>query len=272
MDTFRLAVEDITLGYGHMAVVKHITFDARPGEMLGLVGPNGSGKSTIIKALSRVIRPWEGRVTANGRNLAEIPSRELALLISTVPQMPVLPSAYTAYEIVLMGRNPHLGFFEYESRQDMDIAWRAMERTGTQHLAERRINELSGGEIQSVVVARALAQQTEAMLLDEPTANLDVGRQIEVLDLIRSLCCESDMTVVAALHDLNLAVHYCDRVVLISNGGIHASGTPEEVITTENIEQVYGFGSYVHTHPLTGLPAVLPRVVGNRSINRNKGD
>jgi iron complex transport system ATP-binding protein len=184
--------------------------------------------------------------------------------------MPVLPSTYTAFEIVLMGRNPHLGLFEYEGNRDMEIAWQAMGRTGTQHLAERRISELSGGEIQSVVIARALTQQTEAMLLDEPTANLDVGRQIEILGLIKSLCYESEMTVVAALHDLNLAVHYCDRVVLISSGGIHAKGTPEQVITTENIEQVYGYGSYVHTHPLTGLPAVLPRVASNRKADFKK--
>ena len=269
METLKLAIDDITLGYGQKPVVRNITFDARPGEMVGLVGPNGSGKSTIIKSLSSVLRPWEGKIMANGQDIAKISRKDMDLLISTVPQMPVLPSAYTAFEIVLMGRNPHLGLFEYESRKDMDVAWKAMERTGTQHLAERRINELSGGEIQSVVIARALAQQTDAMILDEPTANLDVGRQIEILDLIRSLCCENDMTVIAALHDLNLAVHYCDKVVLISSGGIHAKGTPEEVITTENIEQVYGFGSYVHTHPLTGLPAVLPRVVGNRSVNKN---
>lgn len=267
----KLEMQNITLGYGHRAVVEDITFDAKPGEMIGLVGPNGSGKTTIIKALCRVITPWRGKVLVNGSDIAGIPRRDLACLISAVPQMPMLPSAYTAYEVVLMGRNPHLGLFQYESAEDMAIAWQAMERTSSQHLAQRRISELSGGEIQGVIIARALAQETQAMLLDEPTANLDVGRQIEILDLIRELCWEKGLTVVAALHDLNLAVHYCDRVILISSGGIYAKGTPKQVITAENIEQVYGSGSYVHTHPLSGLPAVLPRVGGSRNSNYRKG-
>ena len=264
----KLEMQNITLGYGHRAVVEEITFDAKPGEMIGLVGPNGSGKSTILKAISRVITPWQGKVLINGSDIAGISRRELARLISTVPQMPVLPSAYTAYEVVLMGRNPHLGLFQYESTEDMAIAWQAMERTSTRQLAQRRISELSGGEIQSVVIARALTQTTQAMILDEPTANLDVGRQIEILDLIRDMCLENELTVVAALHDLNLAVHYCDRVILISSGGIHAKGTPAEVINSENIEQVYGSGSYVHVHPLSGLPAVLPRVSNDRRSKR----
>jgi iron complex transport system ATP-binding protein len=182
-------------------------------------------------------------------------------MVGVVPQTPLLPSAYTAFEIVLMGRNPHLGLFQYESKHDLGIAWWAMEKTSTQHLAERRVGELSGGEIQSVIIARVLAQETEIVLLDEPTANLDIGRQIEVLDLIKGLCRqENKLTAVVALHDLNLASHYCDRLVLIHNGRIHAEGRPASVITTKNIEDVYGFGSYVHTHPLSGLPAVLPRV------------
>jgi iron complex transport system ATP-binding protein len=140
----------------------------------------------------------------------------------------------------------------------MAIAWQAMEKTSTQHLAQRRIGELSGGEIQCVVIARVLAQETEAILLDEPTANLDIGRQIEILDLIKGLCRRDGLTVVAALHDLNLAAQYCDRLVLISNGRIYAEGTPGEVINADNIGQVYGSGSYIYTHPLSGLPAVLP--------------
>jgi len=263
----KLEMQNVTLGYGSKVVVRDITFSMMPGEMVGLVGPNGSGKSTIIKALCRTISQWSGKVMIDGKDISRIPRKDLALLVGVVPQTAVLPSAFTAFEIVLMGRNPHLGLFQYEGPGDMAIAWQAMERTSTQHLAERRIGELSGGEIQSIVIARALTQETEAILLDEPTANLDIGRQIEILDLIKGLCRENRLTVVAALHDLNLASHYCDRLVLINDSRIRAEGTPAEVISPENINEVYGSGSYVHTHPLSGLPAVLPRVGDSKYWN-----
>ena len=266
----KLEMQGITLAYGDKKVVEDVTFQVMPGEVVGLVGPNGSGKSTIIKALSRVITPYSGRVLINGRDISQIPRRELSLLIGVVPQIPLLPSPFTAFEIVLMGRNPHLGLFQYEGPKDMDIVWQAMGQTSIQCLAERRISELSGGEIQCVVIARALAQETQAILLDEPTANLDIGRQIEILDLVKSLCRENKLTVIAALHDLNLASHYCDRLFLINKGRIHAEGTPTEVINTKNIEQVYGCGSYVHTHPLSGLPVVLLRVDRNRNSSLKK--
>lgn len=255
-----LEMENITLAYGPKDVVRNMTFKAVPGEMVGLVGPNGSGKSTIIKALCHVITPKSGRVLTNGHDISHLSFRDLAKTISVVPQTPVLPSAFTAFEIVLMGRNPHLGMFQYESKNDIDIAWEAMERCGVQQFADRHISELSGGEIQSVVIARALAQETEGILLDEPTANLDIGRQIEVLDLLKEECLKRNLTIIAAIHDLNLAAHYCEKLVLIKNGELYAFGSPREVITSENICHVYGPGSYVHTHPLSGLPAVLPKV------------
>ncbi|ADJ26022.1 ABC transporter related protein [Dehalogenimonas lykanthroporepellens BL-DC-9] len=256
----RLGVEKLSIAYGNKEVVHDISFAIEGGEMVGLVGPNGSGKSTLIKTLSRVLKPTSGRVTANGNDIAELSRKELAKLISVVPQTPWLPSAYTAFEIVLMGRNPHLGTFQYEGEKDLTIAWDAMVRAGVQQFAQRRISELSGGEIQSVLIARALAQETAGVLLDEPTANLDIGRQIEVLNLIKDECKKRHLAVIAAIHDLNLAAHYCEKLVLIRKGELYAFGTPSEVITTDNICQVYGPGSYVHNHPLTGLPAVLPKV------------
>ena len=254
----KLEMQNVTLGYGHKVVVKDITLQMKPGEMLGFVGPNGCGKSTIIKALSRVISPYSGRILLDGKNISTISRRDLSRLLGVVPQMPLLPSAFTAFEVVLMGRNPHLGLFQYEGPKDMAITWRAMAKTSVQHLAERRIGELSGGEIQCVVIARVLAQETEVILLDEPTANLDIGRQVEILDVIKGMCRENGLIVIAALHDLNLAAQYCSRLVLINNGRIHAEGTPTEVITDDNIKEVYGAGSYVYSHPLSGLPAVLP--------------
>ena len=185
-------------------------------------------------------------------------------MLGVVPQIPLLPSAFTAFEIVLMGRNPHLGLFQYEGPRELAITWRAMEKTATQTLAERRISELSGGEIQCLLIARVLAQETKAILLDEPTANLDIGRQVEILDLIKNLCLENSLTVLAALHDLNLAAQYCDRLLLINNGHVYAEGTPGEVITAQNIREVYGAEGCVYTHPLNGLPAVLLNAGNNK--------
>ena len=259
-----LEMQDVSLGYYHQPVLQGINLRAAPGEMVGLIGPNGSGKSTIIKALSRVIHPLSGRISLEGRDIGGIPRRELAQLIGVVPQLPLLPSAFTAYEIVLMGRNPHLGLFQAEGPRDRAMAWEAMEKTATRGLAARRVNELSGGEIQCLMIARVLVQETSAILLDEPTANLDIGRQMEILDLIRRLCREKQLTILAALHDLNLAAQYCDRLFLINRGHIHAQGTPAEVITDGNIAQVYGAAGCVYTHPANGLPAVLLSAGNNK--------
>jgi iron complex transport system ATP-binding protein len=207
--------------------------------------------------LSRVIHPESGKIAVNGQDINKIPRRELACMVGVVPQLPLLPSAFTAFEIVLMGRNPHLGMFQSEDRRDYALAWQAMKMTGTDPLANRHVNELSGGEIQCVLIARVLVQETEAILLDEPTANLDIGRQVEILDLIKRLCTENNLTVMAAIHDLNLAAQYCDRVILIHQGRIHAEGTSREVITERNMRQVYGAENCVYTHPVNGLPTVL---------------
>ncbi len=252
-----LEMRKATLGYRHRPVLEDISFTAKPGDLVGLIGPNGSGKSTILKTMSRVITPLGGTVLVDGRDLSGFARQELAKRVGVVPQLPLLPSTFTAFEIVLMGRNPHLGLFQHETRRDYDLARVAMEKTGTFQLAERHINELSGGEIQSVLIARVLVQETDSILLDEPTANLDIGRQIEVMDLISRLCREQKLTVIAAIHDLNLAAQYCTRLLLISQGKLYAEGTPAEVITDENVAAVYGAGNTVFTHPLNGLPTVL---------------
>ncbi len=262
----RLQVENLNLAYGRNVVIKDLTFQITPGEMVGLIGPNGSGKSTIIKALSRVIEPRSGKILLDGENISNIPRTELARLMGVVPQMPLLPSAFTAFEIVLMGRNPHLGLLQYESTKDMSITWEAMEKTATQSLAERRISELSGGEIQRVVIARVLAQEPKSILLDEPTANLDISHQVEILDLIKNLCLENNLAVMITLHDLNLASQYCSRLILINNSRLHAQGTPVEVINSKNIKEVYGAEECVYTHPINGLPIVLVKAGNSQTI------
>jgi len=252
-----LKMQNVSLGYDRKPVLEDISLQVQPGGIVGLIGPNGSGKSTILKALSGVLPPYSGKIFLDGKDIKRISRKELACLVGVVPQMPLLPSAFTAFEIVLMGRNPHLGLFQYEGPKEMAIAWESMEKTATQALAERTISGLSGGEIQCVLIARALAQETKAILLDEPTANLDIGRQVEILDMIKELCRENNLAVLAALHDLNLASQYCDRLFLINNGRICASGTPGEVITAGNIWEVYGARDCVYTHPVNGLPSVL---------------
>ncbi|MFC2022804.1 heme ABC transporter ATP-binding protein [Chloroflexota bacterium] len=253
----KLQMDGVSLGYGRRRVVSDLSFQVSPGEMVGLIGPNGCGKTSIIKALCRVI-PHSGRIFVDGREISAIPRKDLARLLGVVPQNPSLPDAFTVFEVVLMGRNPHLGLLRYESHKDMDIARRAMEKTETDSLAERRMGELSGGERQRVTVARVLAQEPEAILLDEPTANLDISHQVEILGLIRDLCREKGLTVLVALHDLNLAAQYCDRLLLVANGKLHAEGAAWEVITPENIREVYGMESHVYPHPVNRLPVVLP--------------
>ncbi len=267
----KIEVQNVWLGYGRKVVLKDITFQVRPGEMVGLIGPNGCGKSTIIRAISRVISPQSGKIFLDGKDITRIPRQNLARLLGVVPQMPLLPSVFTAFEIVLMGRNPHLGLFQYEGPRELAIAWQAMERTGTESLASRRINELSGGEIQCLLIARVLTQETKVILLDEPTANLDIGRQIEILDLIKNLCLENNLAVLAALHDLNLASQYCDRLVLINNKRVLAEGTPKEVITPHNIKEVYGAEGCVYTHPINRLPTVLLRAGNSQPANARDG-
>ncbi|MDD5510218.1 MAG: ABC transporter ATP-binding protein [Dehalococcoidales bacterium] len=260
-----LELDNLTLAYGRNVVVRDLAFRVVPGEMVGLIGPNGSGKSTVVRALSRVISPVSGRVLVGGRDVQEISRGELACLLGVVPQIAILPGTFTAFEIVLMGRNPHLGFLQHEGIRDMEVAWRAMEMTGTQAFAQRRINELSGGEIQRVVIARVLAQEPKSVLLDEPTASLDISHQVAILDLIKGLCREYRLTVVIVLHDLNLAAQYCDRLILMKEGRLHAQGTPDEVINPRNIKEVYGAEDCVYPHPAGGAPVVLPRAGGGRS-------
>ena len=252
-----IELDNVGMGYDHRAILHDVSMKAGPGQMLGLVGPNGSGKSTLIKGMTRVIDVFSGRVLIDGRDIKTVKRDQLARLVATVPQDPALPAAFTAFEVVLMGRTPHLGLLRYEGGRDLVIAWQAMEATHTKSLAERRVGELSGGEKQRLIIARALAQQPRAMLLDEPTANLDVNHQVEVLDLVKSLCLEQSLTVIIALHDLNLAAQYCDRLVMLNGGTVYAEGTPLDILTARNIKKVYGADVCVYPHPINRLPTTL---------------
>jgi iron complex transport system ATP-binding protein len=263
----KLSLKNVTLGYEERKVLSDISLEVFSGEVLGIVGPNGCGKSTLIKGITNVIPISGGDILFDGRSLFALPQNEIARHIAVVPQSASLPEAFTAFEIVLMGRTPHMGFLQYEGQKDIDIAVKAMELTDTLQLSERRAGELSGGERQRLTIARALTQQPEIILLDEPTSHLDINYQIETLELISDLCKRDGLAVLAALHDLNLAAQYCDRIIMLDKGSIFAEGSPSEVVTVLNVKQVYGADVCISSHPVNKLPVTL--ITGNRGHNGN---
>jgi iron complex transport system ATP-binding protein len=262
-----LQIRDLTLAYGERVALRDVSLSLARGELLGVVGPNASGKSSLIRAITNVVTPQQGEVRLDGSPVRRISQREMAQRVAVVPQNPALPEAFTALEVVLMGRTPHLGLLQSERRADWAAVRRALEQTDAWHLVDRRIGELSGGERQRVVVARALAQETPLLLLDEPTAHLDVGHQATVLELVLRLC-RSDgadsrpKAVLAVVHDLTLAAQYCDRLAMLSEGCLVALGSPQEVLTPQVLASVYRTQVSVFPHPLTGRPVVTPAVNG----------
>ncbi len=253
-----LEIEKITLDYGQQPVIKDLSFQLHSGELLGLLGPNGCGKTSIIKAVSRVLSPSAGRILLDGKELTRIPRNELARFMGVVPQNPYLPETFSVFEVVILGRNPYLGLFSGETARDIAVVWQAMERADITHLAKRRIGELSGGEKQRVTIARVLAQEPQVILMDEPTANLDISQQQDILDLISGMCGEKNIAGLIAIHDLNIAAQYCTRILMLKNGQMYAEGTPGEVITAENVREVFAAETTIYPHPENNLPVVLP--------------
>ena len=253
-----LEVEKITLAYGQQSIIKDLSFQLHAGELLGLVGPNGCGKTSIIKSLSRILTPRSGRILLDSKELTFISHNELARLIGVVPQNPYLPETFTVFEVVILGRNPYLGLFSKETARDIAVVWQAMERTDITHLAKKRIGELSGGEKQRVTIARVLAQEPHVILMDEPTANLDIAQQIDILDLIAGMCRDQNIAGLIAIHDLNIAAQYCTRIIMLKDGKVYVEGSPGDVITAENVREVFDAETTVYPHPENNLPVVLP--------------
>ncbi len=239
-------------------VLADVSAEIARGTVVGILGPNGSGKTTLLRLLSGTRRPTRGQVLLDGTPIDRIPRRLAARRIAVVPQETLLAFEYTVLEMVLMGRHPHLGMFELEGPADFAVVRDALAATGTAHLEDRRFSTLSGGEKQRVVIAAALAQASEILLLDEPTASLDLGYQLEVASLLTALNRERGVTVVISTHDLNLAATVCRELVLLRQGRVIATGATGDVLTPANVRQLYDVDADVHIHAASGHLVVVP--------------
>lgn len=254
-----LRIESLSVDYGTRRILHNVSLDVQSGEVLALIGPNGAGKSTLIRAVSGVIPITGGHVRTNGDDFANLSTIQRARYVATVPQAVSLPPAYTVWEMVLFGRTPYLGFLGQPSQKDEEIARQSLSRVSALQFAERRVGELSGGEQQRVLLARALCQTTPILLLDEPTAHLDLQYQVNLLELVSELAHKDNLAVLIALHDLNLAAHYADRIALMVAGNIKAIGKSEEVLQPELIAEAYCLPVQVVKHPFLDIPLVLPQ-------------
>ncbi len=252
-----LEVSTLSVAYGSRTVLHDISFDLPPGEILAVIGPNGAGKTTLIRALTGISPLSSGQISVQGRRLNQLSVAERARWIAVVPQARNLPPAFSAWETVLLGRTPHLNWLGQVSERDEAIARQAMQRTQTLELAARPVGELSGGEQQRLLLARALAQAAPILLLDEPTSHLDLQFQLALLDQVRSLATEEKLSVLVVLHDLNLAARYADRVALLVHGELRALGPAHDVLTPELLSPVY----HVPLEVLHGGPGNLPYII-----------
>jgi iron complex transport system ATP-binding protein len=253
-----LKIEGLSVFYGARRVLQAVSLDVQSGQVLALIGPNGAGKSTLVRAVSGIIPVQAGRVGADEVDLLSLPAMRRARYLAVVPQAVSLPPAFTVWETVLLGRTPYLNFLGQISDKDEQIARLALRRVDALDLAERRVGELSGGEQQRVLLARALAQSTPILLLDEPTVHLDLQHQVSLMDTVCSLAHNDNLAVLVALLDLNLAARYADRVALLVAGEVKAAGTPRQVLTPELISEAYHLTVRVVPHPFADVPLVLP--------------
>lgn len=256
-----LQVQRVSFSYLNGLVLHNINLFVNAGEMVGLIGPNGSGKTTLIKLASGILKPKEGEISLDGSSLSQLSRKAIARSVAVVPQQFHIPFAFTVNEVATLGRIPFLRAFAGESKVDRQLVANALELVGITELKERRFDELSGGERQKVILAMALAQQPKLLLLDEPIVHLDIAHQIEILELIRRLNVEQGLTVIGAMHDLNLAALYFDRLIMLKEGRVSADGTPAQVLTEARIKEVFSASVRVEPHHLTGVPhiIVMPR-------------
>jgi len=251
-----IEVNSVSFRYHEDWVLQDVSFRVEKGEFVGVIGPNGSGKTTLLKILYRLLSPQKGEILFELVPMKKMDRTDIAKRIAVVAQETHLLFPFSVLETVLMGRSPHLGHLMFESEKDVEITKKAMEWTKMLPFSGRSMDELSGGERKRVFIARALAQEPEVILLDEPTANLDIHHQMDFLDLILTLNRERGLTIVMASHDMNIASEFCDRLILLQGGGVYKIGTPDEVITRENIEKVYGCEVWIDQNPFSGMPRI----------------
>jgi len=251
-------IRGITCNYGSTNVIEDISLKVERGDLLGILGPNASGKTTLIRACSGLLIPRSGNIVFEGRDLYSMGRREIARKIAVVPQNTQFDPSFSVFDMVLMGRSPHLGWLETEDREDLEIARDMMRLLSIEKISEKRMGEVSGGQVQKVLIARALTQQPSLLLLDEPTTHLDISNEIGTMDLIKGLCLEEELAVMAVFHDLNLTARYCNHALLLKEGKQMASGEISQVIQSRTIRKTFGIEVEVRKHPMTQSIFIVP--------------
>ncbi|MFE3099309.1 ABC transporter ATP-binding protein [Nocardia tengchongensis] len=259
-----LAAENITLGYGERVIVDGLSLTIEPGLVTTVIGPNGCGKSTLLRSLGRLLHPKAGRVLLDGKAIATMKTKDIARVVGMLPQTPVAPEGLTVADLVARGRHPHQSWLRQWSADDETEVLAALTQTGIADLAGRTLDELSGGQRQRAWISMALAQGTDILLLDEPTTYLDLTHALEVLDLVDRLHDDLGRTVVMVLHDLNLAIRYSDRLIVMRAGRIVAQGAPADIISAELLQEVFGLRAQVLEDPVSGRPMIVP--IGSRHV------
>lgn len=252
-----VTVEGVSFAFDQEEILKNIDLKIEKGKFYSILGPNGSGKTTLVKNICKTLTVKQGSIYVEERDIKILSSKAMAKEMALVPQNTTVEFDFSVEDIVLMGRTPYIGRFSSESEEDLKIAQEAMEATNTWQLRHKSINSLSGGERQRVIVARAITQSTDIILLDEPISNLDIYHQVEILNAIKQLNLKKGITIITVLHDLNLAAAYSDQIIMMHEGRVHSWGTPEEILVEDKIKEVYGIDVQVIKNPVSGKPHVI---------------
>ncbi len=253
-----IEVSDLNFGYKEAEVVKKIFLKIDKGLFVSLIGPNGSGKSTIIKLLNHLYTPWKGKILVDNKDVTKYKKKDLAKKMALVPQNTIIDYEFSVFDIVMMGRFPYKNRFSRENQHDYNIVEKALKDTNTYHIKDKFITEVSGGERQRVLIAKAIAQEPEIILLDEPTAHLDINHQIEILNLLKKINKEENTTIILAIHDINLATRYSDLIYILKDGFIVDEGSPDKVITKNNIESTYNIQVAIDRNKYTNSLSITP--------------
>jgi iron complex transport system ATP-binding protein len=250
-----ITVQDVTFSYNSTTSLNKVFLELQEEEVLGMIGPNGSGKTTLLKCINKILEPKQGKILLGEQEIKKLSRLQIASHIGYVPQSTVYnQDAVTVFDVVMMGRRPHITW--QSSEKDTEKTWSALKVLDVEHIAMRNFYELSGGEQQRVLIARAIAQEAKVLLLDEPTSNLDIKHQLEVMDLTRRLVKKEKLAAIVAIHDLNLAARFCDKIVMLKNGVIFSSGNAQTVLTSESIKTVYGVEALINY--TNDIPYVIP--------------